>query len=337
MATPLPLGTLGRSALEVTRLGLGLAAIGRPGYINLGRAHDLPQERSPDGMYERTTAVLDAAHEAGIRYIDTARSYGRAEEFLARWLEARGVRPATLVVGSKWGYRYTADWQVAAEVHEQKELSKARFEQQIVESRALLGEHLALYQIHSATAESGCLTDSALLAALVTGRRNGSYRALGLTLSGASAGRALEQALAARVDGEPVFDTVQATFNCLEPSLAPLLAEAHAAGLGVIIKEVHANGRLTPANTRPDDAEMRRRLGAIAKEIGTDLAGLAIAFALAHPFVDVVLSGAATTDHLAAHLAATSLTMDEDTQHAVSGEAEPPEQYWATRRALPWS
>ena len=33
--------------------------------------------------------VLDAAYAAGIRYIDAARSYGRAEEFLAAWLAAR--------------------------------------------------------------------------------------------------------------------------------------------------------------------------------------------------------------------------------------------------------
>ena len=41
---------LGRSGLEVTRLGLGLAAIGRPGYITLGRARDLPGTRSPEVM-----------------------------------------------------------------------------------------------------------------------------------------------------------------------------------------------------------------------------------------------------------------------------------------------
>jgi len=333
----LPRRRLGRSGLEVTRLGIGLAAVGRPGYINLGRAHDLPGERSFESMYERSATVLDAAHGAGIGYIDAARSYGRAEEFLARWLDARRIAPGALIVGSKWGYHYTADWRIDAEVHEQKELSQARFDQQIVESRALLGDHLALYQIHSATAESGCLTDAALLAALVAGRRNGLYRALGLTLSGASANQALEQALAARVDGEPVFDTVQATFNCLEPSLAPLLAEAHASGLGVIVKEVHANGRLTPANTRPEDTGMRRRLSEIAGESNTDLAGLAIAFALAHPFVDVVLSGAATTEHLASHLAAMHLTLDGDARQAITNAAESPGEYWATRGSLPWS
>src|SRR5438309_2113453 len=252
---------LGTTGIVVSRLGLGLAAVGRPGYINLGRAHDLPAARTPEALYARTAELLDAARAAGIRYLDVARSYGRAEEFLARWLGERAVGPRTFTIGSKWGYRYAADWRVDAPVHEEKELSLARFTQQLAETRALLGAHLDLYQIHSATAESGCLEDTALLRALVEGRRAGAYRAVGLTLSGPTSARALALALAARADGEPVFDVVQATFNCLEPSLAAPLAAAHDAGLGVIVKEALANGRLTEANARPEDAHLVGALG----------------------------------------------------------------------------
>jgi len=187
-------------------------------------------------------------------------------------------------------------------VHEEKELSLARFTAQLAETRALLGAHLGLYQIHSATAESGCLEDTSLLRALVEGRRAGAYRAVGLTLSGPTSARALEQARAARADGEPVFDVVQATFNCLEPSLAAPLAAAHDAGLGVIVKEALANGRLTPANTRPEDASLLGALGETAGRLGCGIDQLALAFVLAQPFVDVVLSGAATTAQLASHL-----------------------------------
>ena len=42
---------------------------------------------------------------------------------------------------------------------------------------------------------------------------------------------------------------MQATWNLLEPSAGPALAEARAAGMGVIIKEALANGRLTSRNT----------------------------------------------------------------------------------------
>jgi len=328
---------LGQSRLAVSRLGLGLAAVGRPGYINLGRAHDVPAERTPAALYARTAELLDAARAAGIRYLDVARSYGRAEEFLARWLGERAVGPRTFTIGSKWGYRYTADWRVDAPVHEEKELSLARFTQQLAETRALLGAHLDLYQIHSATAESGCLEDAALLRALVERRRAGAYRAVGLTLSGPASARALALALAARVDGKPVFDVVQATFNCLEPSLAAPLAAAHDAGLGVIVKEALANGRLTPANTRPEDARLLGALGESAGRLGCGIDQLALAFVLARPFVDVVLSGAATTAQLASHLGALSLALDPETSGALATFAEPPARYWRTRSTLRWS
>ena len=105
-----------------------------------------------DALYARCAEVLDAARAAGVRYVDVARSYGRAEEFLARWLAERGAPVDALSVGSKWGYRYTAGWTVDAPVHEQKEHSVERFRAQLAESRALVGDRLDLYQVHSATA-----------------------------------------------------------------------------------------------------------------------------------------------------------------------------------------
>src|SRR6185503_2735757 len=93
---------LGGTGLVVSRLGLGLAAVGRPGYINLGRDRDLPGERTPEALYARTAELLDAARAAGVGYVDVARSYGRAEEFLARWLVERQVSRAALSAGSKW-------------------------------------------------------------------------------------------------------------------------------------------------------------------------------------------------------------------------------------------
>jgi len=337
MTAPLPRRTLGRTGLEVSRLGLGLAAVGRPGYITLGRARDLPAARTPAVLAARTAEICDAAWTSGVRYFDAARSYGRAEEFLASWLATRAVGPDAVTVGSKWGYRYTAGWSVDAAVHEEKELSLGRFATQLGESRALLGSQLDLYQIHSATAESGCLEDTRLLAALVSARRSGACRALGLSLSGPTSDRALELALAARVDGERVFDAVQATVNVLEPSLLPLLATASAEGLGVIAKEVHANGRLTDANTRPEDALLLARLRKIATADGTNIAELALAFVLAHPQIDVALSGAATTEQLAAHVAAAGRRLGSNARETLAPLAEPPDVYWQTRGRLPWT
>src|SRR4051794_39991968 len=116
----MPMRSLGNTGLVVSRLGLGLAALGRPGYINLGHAEDLGQDYDASHMEARAHAVLDSAWAAGVRYFDAARSYGQAERFLAEWLAARGIPPEAVVVGSKWGYTYTAGWQVRADKHEVK-------------------------------------------------------------------------------------------------------------------------------------------------------------------------------------------------------------------------
>ena len=79
--------TLGATGLPVSPLGLGLAALGRPGYINLGHDGDVG-DTDVDAMERHAHEVLDAAYEGGVRYFDAARSYGRAEAFLASWLEA---------------------------------------------------------------------------------------------------------------------------------------------------------------------------------------------------------------------------------------------------------
>src|ERR671910_1555530 len=142
---------LGATGLSVTPIGLGLAALGRPAYIDLGRADDLgePDDRSIEAMRTRAHAVLDAAFDAGVRYFDAARSYGRAEEFLGSWLRGRGLAPGDVTVGSKWGYTYTAGWQVDADPPEVKDLSVDTLRRQLDETREWLGPWLSLYQIHS--------------------------------------------------------------------------------------------------------------------------------------------------------------------------------------------
>src|SRR5215831_10320897 len=101
--TPLPLTLRTASPL---RIGLGLAAVGRPGYITLGRPSDLPEVRSAEALKQRAFELMDAAYAHGVRYIDTARSYGLAETYLAQWLDAR-PDVKNVVIGSKWGYAYT--------------------------------------------------------------------------------------------------------------------------------------------------------------------------------------------------------------------------------------
>ncbi|MDX1523405.1 MAG: aldo/keto reductase, partial [Anaerolineae bacterium] len=215
--------TLGPTTLPLTRLGLGLAALGRPGYINLGHAADLEQSYDPAAMEAHAHAILDAAYQAGIRYFDAARSYGRAEEFLGRWLRSRNIESVAVTVGSKWGYTYTANWQVEAETHEVKEHSLAKLRQQWPESRANLAPYLRLYQIHSATLESGVLENQAVLAELAR-LKGDAGPAIGLSVSGPRQSQVIEQAIAVEVDGLRLFDSVQATWNLFEQSAGSALA-----------------------------------------------------------------------------------------------------------------
>lgn len=316
---------LGSTSLRVTPIGLGLAALGRPGYINLGRDHDLGPERTVEGLRERAHEVLDAAWAAGIRYIDTARSYGLAELFLADWLEARAIDPDDIVVGSKWGYTYTADWQAGAEVNEVKDHSLAALQRQLAESRAALGPWLRLYQIHSATLESGVLADAAVLGELSRARADGLV--VGLSVSGPRQADTIRRALDIEIDGQALFGEVQATWNVLEPSAGEALHEAHRAGLGVIVKEAMANGRLLDADHGPR----------LAAGLAASPDAIAIAAALAQPWADVVLSGAVTTDQMQSNVAAKDIALDAHDLHRLVGLAEDPTTYWATRSELSWA
>ena len=325
----------GTTRLSTTPIGLGLAALGRPGYINLGHADDLNQNYDVVAMTSHTHRVLDAAWEAGIRYFDAARSYGRAEEFLASWLIARNIPPDEVVVGSKWGYTYTADWQIEAEDHEIKDHSLPVLQRQTQESLALLGSHLDLYQIHSATLDSGVLDNQPVLDELSRLQTELGIQ-IGLSLSGANQAETLYRALALAEHGFR-FDSVQATWNLLEQSAAPALQAAHDAGWAVIVKEVLANGRLTPRNDHPNFAEQRLQLAQIAQAKQTTIDALAIAATLNQPWATVVLSGAATVEHVQSNVAALDVVWDEATAESLTNLIEDPADYWHTRSQLDWN
>jgi aryl-alcohol dehydrogenase-like predicted oxidoreductase len=329
------LRTLGATGLLVSPIGLGLAALGRPGYINLGHAADLGHSYDIAAMEAQSQAVLDTAWQAGLRYFDAARSYGRAERFLGDWLRARQLAPADVTIGSKWGYVYTAGWQVEAAAHEVKAHELAVLERQWQETQATLGPYLDLYQVHSATLESGILDNTAVLAALAGLKRTGI--AIGLSLSGARQADTLRRALSVEIDGARLFDAVQATWNVLEPSAGAALAEARAAGMGVIVKEALANGRLTDRNAEAGFAQKRALLEQEARRLGATLDALALAAALAQPWADVVLSGATTVGQLRSNVAALDLRWDAEATTALAALAEPPEVYWETRKGMAWN
>jgi aryl-alcohol dehydrogenase-like predicted oxidoreductase len=295
-------------------IGLGLAALGRPGYINLGHDQDLPPGRAVEDLRERTHQLLEQAWSAGVRYFDAARSYGLAEQFLGEWLTPE--RRTQLTIGSKWGYTYVAGWQYDAPVHEVKDHSLATFERQWPETLQALGGPPDLYLVHSLTSDSPALGDKRLLSRL--GELSETGVRIGLSTSGPHQAETLRQAL----DLGTPFSAVQATWNVLETSAAPALAEAHDAGWFVVVKEAVANGRLTAkAGETP--------FNIFAQQHGVAPDALAIGAAVQQPWADVVLSGAATSEQLTSNLAyATDGPLTEFVQQR--------EEYWTERSALPW-
>jgi len=323
-----------RLTLPRPRIGLGLAALGRPGYINLGHGEDMPDGRDVEAMRAHCHDMLDAAWQRGIRYVDAARSYGRAEAFLGDWLAGRAdeQRPT---VGSKWGYTYTAGWQVDADVHEVKEHSREVLDRQWDETLAALGFPPALYQIHSATLDSGALDNPAVLKRLGQLRDQGV--GIGLTTSGPAQAETLARAMAIEIEGRPLFDAVQVTANLLEPSVMDQLERASKSGMAVIIKEAVANGRLTARNDRPEDAAALKALDGVAGGHGVGRDALAIAWLLDHSCVDMVLSGAGTEDQLVSNLKALEVHLSAEERRLLEDLAEPPERYWQTRGGLAWN
>lgn len=306
----------------MAQIGLGLAAIGRPAYINLGRDEDLGADRSVPTLRAEAETLLDAALAAGVGWVDTARSYGRAEEFLAGWLDSRQLAPGALTVSSKWGYAYTGEWRMDAEVHERKQLDAAQLRRQLAQTRALLGDRLSLYAIHSATIESGVLEDAEVLDLLAELRAGGV--AVGLSTTGPRQAATIDRAVEL---GR--FDAVQATWNLHERSAGEALARAQAAGLTVLVKEGVANGRLTAHAAPP-------QLTAVAHDLDTTPDAVALAAILARPWVDVVLSGAVSPAMLRSNLAAATIAWSDELEERLAPLARDAETYWRERAALPW-
>ncbi|WP_420122812.1 aldo/keto reductase [Nakamurella sp.] len=313
------------------RWALGTAVLGRPAYINTGSAGELPADRSVESYRAHTAVMLDAAVAAGVDWIDTARSYGRAEEFVGDWWRARAAADPDWVtraptVSSKWGYRYVGDWDMQAAVHEVKDHSVAHFREQLALTRACL-PRFNLYQVHSLTLDSPLFEDDDLLRALGALRDDGV--AIGFSSSGARQGEIIRRAMEIDVDGARLFSAVQATWNLLEPSAGPALREASRRELTVIVKESLANGRLV--------VDPPAALRAAADRHGATVDAVALAAVAQQPWADRVLLGAAGVDQLHANLRADAVELAADELTALVAElAMDPADYWQDRSALSW-
>lgn len=319
-----------RTTRRRARWAIGTAVLGRPAYINTGSATELPADRTVEAFRANTFRVLDAAVAAGIDWVDTARSYGRAEEFVGQWWRSRAVLDPSWperapTVSSKWGYAYVGGWDPEAAVHEVKEHSLHKFEQQWRLTAAAL-PRVHLYQVHSLTIDSPLFDDGPLLDALARLRDAGV--AVGFSTSGARQAETILRALEVIRGDAALFSAVQSTWNLFETSAGDALGTASRRELTVIVKEALANGRLV---TAPPDAV---RSLAERHRVGTD--AVALAAVAAQPWANRVLLGPAGAAQLAQNLLADTFTLDRDDLAVLTGSALDPAEYWEGRSALPW-
>ena len=311
------------------KIGLGLAALGRPGYINISHDDDLGKDKSKASMRDYCHHILDFAYREGVRYFDTARVYGDAEEFLASWIRKQSQFNG--FVGSKWGYEYLANWEVNADKHERKDHSSSFLKQQWVETRMNLGKNIDLYHIHSVTPESSVLDDHQVIKELEGIKKNGLET--GISTSGSDQRKTIEHLLKIN-EKLKLFSFLQSTINIFEQSCIPILKEASNQKINIIAKEVFSNGLLTNANKDYHQEDIQN-LQHIAKEINLTLEQLSFLWVYQLPFIKIILTGASTIDQLQENL--NCLKKINTTIPNLDNFSLSVDDYWSTRKKLNWN
>jgi len=239
-----------------------------------------------DALTEREVArLLGEAVDGGVTFIDTARSYGASEERIGRHLRHRRHE---LILSTKGGYGVAGvpDWSAAAVARGIEEaLGRLRV------------DCIDIFHLHSCSLD--VLADEDVLRAVDDARAAGKVRVA--AYSGEN--DALDVAVRAGS-----FGAVQCSVNvCDQRSLARIVPEASARGLGVIGKRPLANVSWRYAE-RPTGhyAEVYwDRLRAMELTMDDeDWGEAALRFSAFAPGVAVVIAGTARVEHLRKNIAA---------------------------------
>jgi aryl-alcohol dehydrogenase-like predicted oxidoreductase len=311
------------------KLGLGLAALGRPGYITLGHHQNIGDDKSKANMRNQCHKVLDFAYNKGIRYFDVARVYGESEEFLSSWIRKQNQFAG--FVGSKWGYEYLAEWNVETDQHERKDHSHPFLKQQWVQTRMNLGKSIDLYQIHSVTPESSVLKDNAVIQELHAIKKGGVD--IGISTSGPQQKETITELLEIN-KVEKLFTFIQCTINIFEQSCIEILETASNQGINVIAKEIFANGRLTDLNYSLHQEKLSE-IKKVASTFNMTIEDLALIWVCQLPFVKIVLTGASTIDQLDKNI--NSLNKIDIELPSLNKYQLSLVDYWNTRKSLTWN
>ncbi|WP_225034921.1 aldo/keto reductase [Winogradskyella sp. SM1960] len=318
--------------MSTTKIGLGLAALGRPDYINIRSKNDI--DKSVAAFKMNATQVLDDSYQMGIRDFDVAPSYGLGEQFLLDWNTSRNHKDVSL--STKFGYTYVANWEVGfSGKHEIKEHSIEKLNEQWGVSKGLL-PNLKIYQIHSATLDSGVLTNDAVLARLYELKEEHQLK-IGLSSSGTEQVKIIEEARKISFNGEDLFDSFQVTFNLLEPSTYTVLKALLDDGKTIIIKEALANGRVFRNDSFQNYVEAFDYLETLSNKYKVGNDAIAIRFIMDYLNPNLVLSGASDSNQLKQNLKALDFKLTTEEVNTLKSLAVSPEHYWEERSNLEWN
>ena len=312
-------------------IGLGTAALGRPQYINVRL--ETCDNSNLEKFRQQSFQVLEDAYNLGIRYFDTAPGYGLAEELLLEWLQTKD--DDSIEVATKWGYTYTANFDANAKVHEVKEHSLAKLNEQWTFSKQLL-PYFKVYQIHSTTLETGILENEAVLSELAHLKKEHNLK-IGITTTGTNQVEVIQKALTVLVDGEQLFDVFQVTYNFLDQSLLEIIDELISQNKSIVIKEVLANGRIFKNENYPYYQKMYATLEDLASKYNVGVDAIALKYGLQTISNATVLSGASNTNQLTENLKANSFLLSNDDIQLLKSFKVSPEFYWKERKQLQWN
>lgn len=264
--------TLGRTGLEVSRLGLGLSEI---------RVYSPSQ---PEGAAK----VLNTALDAGINFLDTAACYGTSEEVLGATIAGRRDE---YVLATKAGHS-VGDWDgpewTAETVTHSIERSLKR----------LRTDRLDLVQLHSCGVD--ILEKGDVIEALQAAQKAGKTRFIGYSGDNEAAKWAVDSGH---------FDTLQTSFNLVDQNAATKLFEgAKAQNMGIIIKRPIANAAWGAEKSPSGYAEEYFRRAQRMQESGAvagapdDRIKLALGFVFSHEAVDTAIVGTSNADHMASNI-----------------------------------
>jgi D-threo-aldose 1-dehydrogenase len=259
---------LGRTDMDVTEIALGGVGLG-------GR-----RTTDDDNL---AAATIHRAWERGINYLDTSPLYAESERRIGIAFRRMGGRPKGLYLSTKAG------------THPLKrgDYSGPAIRWSVENSLQLLGvESVDLLLVHDPDTMEPVLARGGALEELERLRDEGKLRWIGLGV------REHDKLRTAIRTGR--FDAIltYADYNLVRQTAAPLIEEAAAAGVGVILAQVILAGLLAggdPAQSifadRPD-AKSARDWWLWARERGVSLRSLALQYGLRNPKVGTVLVGA---------------------------------------------